>query len=86
MEEKNQLQILLEKWANETAVAYHKLAKEDQICNRAFYTQSDLTKLNKSPELLVLGITDITANMITRLTLMAIKVKFRMKIGVSPMV
>ena len=56
MEEKNQLQILLEKWANETAVAYHKLAKEDQICNRAFYTQSDLTKLNKSPELLVLGI------------------------------
>ena len=56
MEEKNQLQILLEKWANETAVAYHKLAKEDKICNRAFYTQSDLTKLNKSPELLVLGI------------------------------
>lgn len=56
MEEKNQLQILLEEWGNETAAAYHKLAKEDQICNRAFYTQSDLTKLNKSPELLILGI------------------------------
>ena len=56
MEEKNQLQILLKEWANETAVAYHKLAKEYDTCNRAFYTQSDLTRLTKSPELLILGI------------------------------
>ena len=56
MEEKNQLQVLLEKWANKTAAAYDKLAREEDSCNRSFYSQSDLTKLNKSPELLVLGI------------------------------
>lgn len=56
MEEKNQLQILLEKWANETAAAYDKLAREEDSCNRSFYSQSDLTKLNKSPEFLILGI------------------------------
>lgn len=56
MEEKNQLQILLEEWANKTAAAYDKLAREEDSCNRAFYTQSDLTKLTKSPDLLILGI------------------------------
>jgi hypothetical protein len=56
MEEKNQLQNLLEEWANKTAAAYDKLAREEDSCNRSFYSQSDLTKLNKSPELLILGI------------------------------
>lgn len=56
MEEKNQLQILLEEWANKTAAAYDKLAREEDSCNRSFYSQSDLTKLDKSPELLILGI------------------------------
>jgi hypothetical protein len=56
MEDKNQLQILLEEWANKTAAAYDKLAREEDSCNRSFYSQSDLTKLNKSPELLILGI------------------------------
>lgn len=50
------LQEKLTKWANETAAAYHKLAKEDKSCNKAFYTQSNLAKLDKSPELLILGI------------------------------
>ena len=50
------LQEKLTKWANETAAAYHKLAKENEACNKAFYTQSNLAKLNKSPELLILGI------------------------------
>ena len=54
--EKNQFQTSLEEWAYETAAAYHKLAKENDNCNRAFYTQSDLTRLTKSPELLILGI------------------------------
>ena len=56
MEEKNQLQNSLEDWANKTAAAYDKLAREEDSCNRSFYSQSDLTKLNKSPELLILGI------------------------------
>ena len=62
MEEKNQLQVLLEKWANKTAAAYDKLAREEDSCNRSFYSQSDLTKLSKSPELLILGINPADRN------------------------
>ena len=47
------LQEKLTKWANETAAAYHKLAKENDF---AFYTQSDLSKIESSPELMIIGI------------------------------
>jgi hypothetical protein len=50
------IQDKLKDWAKDTAAAYHKLANENEACNRAFYTQSDLSKLNTYPELLILGI------------------------------
>lgn len=53
MEEKNQLQNLLEEWAQETIEAYHMIAQE---VNLAFYTQSDLSILRESPELAIVGI------------------------------
>jgi len=52
------LQSQLRKWADETADAYHKLATDPNHpeCDLAFYTQSDLTKIDSSPELLILAI------------------------------
>lgn len=48
----------LRQWAEETADAYHKLATDPNHpeCNLAFYTQSDLTKIDSCPELLILAI------------------------------
>ncbi len=52
------IQEQLRNWADETAEAYHKLATDPNHpeCNLAFYTQSDLTKIDSSPELLILAI------------------------------
>lgn len=43
-------------WAAETADLYHKLATENKDCNLGFYTQSNLTKVEMHPELLILAI------------------------------
>jgi len=48
--------IKLEEWADETAEFYHNIATSAPIYDLAFYTQSDLTKLSDSPEILLLGI------------------------------
>lgn len=53
MEEKNQIQILLEEWAEKTVKAYHEIALE---VNLAYYTQSDLSKITESPEVAIVGI------------------------------
>ena len=53
MEDKNQLQILLEEWAEKTVKAYHEIA---QKVNLAYYTQSDLSKITESPEVAIVGI------------------------------
>jgi len=52
------IQEQLRKWADETADAYHKLATDPNHpeCDLAFYTQSDLTKIDSKPELLILAI------------------------------
>ena len=48
------LQNELKKWADETADFYHQIATTRY--NRAFHTQSNLSKIKKSPELLILAI------------------------------
>lgn len=50
------LQNKLISWAERTATAYDRLAQEDEVCNLAFHTQSNLSQLTQSPELLILGI------------------------------
>ena len=55
MEEKNQLQILLEEWAENAVRMYHQIASRDDV-NIAYYTQSDLSLLTTSPELMIVGI------------------------------
>lgn len=46
----------LRKWADKTAKGYVSIAKEIGIDAPSFYTQSDLTKIVTSPEVVVLGI------------------------------
>lgn len=53
--DKNQIQEKLRKWANETVIAYHKIASRDNV-NIAYYTQSDLSLLSEKPELMIVGI------------------------------
>lgn len=53
--DKNQIQEKLRKWANETVIAYHKIASRDDV-NIAYYTQSDLSLLSEKPELMIVGI------------------------------
>lgn len=55
MEEKNQLQILLKEWAENAVRMYHQIASRDDV-NIAYYTQSDLSLLTTSPELMIVGI------------------------------
>lgn len=52
------IQEQLRQWANRTADAYHQLATDPNHpeCDLAFYTQSDLTKIDSPPELLILAI------------------------------
>lgn len=53
--DKNQIQEKLRRWANETVIAYHKIASRDDV-NIAYYTQSDLSLLSEKPELMIVGI------------------------------
>ena len=55
MEDKNQLQILLKAWAENAVRMYHQIASRDDV-NIAYYTQSDLSLLTTSPELMIVGI------------------------------
>ncbi len=55
MEDKNQLQILLKEWAENAVRMYHQIASRDDV-NIAYYTQSDLSLLTTSPELMIVGI------------------------------
>jgi hypothetical protein len=55
MENKNQLQILLKEWAENAVRMYHQIASRDDV-NIAYYTQSDLSLLTTSPELMIVGI------------------------------
>ena len=52
------IQKQLRDWAEETANAYHNLATDPAHpeCNLAFHTQSDLTTIDKQPDLLILAI------------------------------
>lgn len=49
---KNDLRI----WAADTADLYHELATSNKDCNLGFYTQSNLTRAEMHPELLILAI------------------------------
>ncbi len=46
----------LKAWAARTVGLYHNLAMTEKDCNLAFYTQTNLTEVEKYPELLVLAI------------------------------
>ncbi len=46
----------LYEWADRTADFYHNKAKSDKNYDIIFYTQSDLTEIEQSPELLILAI------------------------------
>lgn len=46
----------LRKWADKTAKGYVSIANKEGEDAPSFYTQSDLTKLSESPEVMVLGI------------------------------
>ena len=46
----------LRDWADKTADFYHNIAIRDSSCDLAFYTQSDLSRIHYSPELLILAI------------------------------
>lgn len=53
MKEQNQLPNLLKEWAENTVKIYHQIAEKVDI---AYYTQSDLSLLTTSPELMIVGI------------------------------
>ena len=55
MKEQNQLPDLLKKWAENAVKIYHQIASRDDV-NIAYYTQSDLSLLTTSPELMIVGI------------------------------
>ena len=46
----------LREWADKTAKGYVSIAKEEGEKAPSFYTQSNLTKILNSPEVVVLGI------------------------------
>ena len=50
------LQTEIKKWGEETLKFYHNLATTEKSCDLGFYTQSNLTKITKNPELVILGI------------------------------
>ena len=54
MKEQNQLPDLLKKWAENAVKIYHQIASRDDV-NIAYYTQSDLSLLTTSPELMIVG-------------------------------
>ena len=53
MENKGNLSALIEEWAKNTVQAYHKLAMREDM---AYYTQSDLSKIEEQPDLMIIGI------------------------------
>lgn len=55
MEKNNELQTSLEEWAENAVRIYHQIASRDDV-NIAYYTQSDLSILTTSPELMIVGI------------------------------
>ncbi|MDO5104902.1 hypothetical protein [Capnocytophaga sp.] len=50
------LQTEIKKWGETTLKFYENLATTEKSCDLGFYTQSDLTKITKNPELVILGI------------------------------
>lgn len=55
MKQQNQLPVLLKEWAENAVRMYHQIASRDDV-NIAYYTQSDLSLLTTSPELMIVGI------------------------------
>lgn len=55
MKQQNQLPVLLKEWAENAVRTYHQIASRDDV-NIAYYTQSDLSLLTTSPELMIVGI------------------------------
>lgn len=64
MKEQNQLPDLLKKWAENAVKIYHQIASRDDV-NIAYYTQSDLSILKTSPELMIVGINPGSASSYT---------------------
>ncbi len=56
MKDDKTIQQKLYEWADRTADFYHNKAKSDKKFDIAFYTQSNLTEIEQSPELLILAI------------------------------